>query len=145
MPRACKALFGRRESCPAVIHLRVAQRRLREMRCAAIDGLPVDERVARNCGHRVDVMRVSVIEIVVVVDDAHVAKRRVMDIDIRDETVAAMEPRMEWLAPAQREPAHSATPATAKTETKAKAAAEEAYERRAIDWIGADRSWAPTP
>src|SRR5271163_895008 len=62
----------------------------------------------------------------------------VMDVDPAPVAVAAVIPRMERLAPSEREPAE------AKTNPKAKAS-EPAHERRAIERRGINRSRAPAP
>src|SRR5258707_14033884 len=108
------------------------------MLSAAIDALAVDEPVARGGRNRAQVVRVREVKISVV-QYFHVANERIVDVNHVDETAAAAEPREERLAKAQRKPAHS------KTQSKAPAAAKEAYECRAIDWRAKERPRAPAP
>src|SRR5690349_11644807 len=74
------------------------------------------------------------------VHKVHVANPRVADVDVGDERAAAVPPRMERLAEAEREPPHAA----AKSEAKA-AAAIETHESGSVERPGKARSRTPAP
>src|SRR5229473_2291784 len=78
-----------------------------------------------------------------IVQNVDVVDARVADIHVVDKRPAAMEPRIERFAKAQREPADSA--AEAATKPKAESAADKADERWSIEWTRIDRSRAPAP
>jgi hypothetical protein len=108
-----------------------------EMHTATVNRLSVYEGIAANCSHRVDVMRIHVIDVVNVrvVEDIRVANVCVPDIDAFNELVTAVEPRVKRFAIAQREPTHA----------EAEASTEETDESGPVDRRTKNRAWAPAP
>jgi hypothetical protein len=90
--RSDEALLGRREGC-AIAYLRAFQGRRGQMHGSAIDGLAVDEIVARGRCHGVWIVRIDEIKVVNVrrVDDVNVVDRCVPNVDVIDESPAATE------------------------------------------------------
>ena len=116
--------------------MRASQRSCREACGSAIDGLAVREGIAIRHGHCIHVTRMYVIEVASAgVENAPIADERIVDVDPLDELVAAMEPRKERFAKAQREPANS----------KSKTATKEADKSRPIDRSSKNRARAPAP
>ena len=74
------------------------------MRRATIDGLAADESVARSRRHRVDVMRVRVVEVVRAgIQRVDVADGGVPDVDVVDVNVARAEARIKRLVETRAE------------------------------------------
>jgi hypothetical protein len=90
--RSNKALLGRREGC-AIAYLRAFQGRRGQMHGSAIDGLAVDEIVARGRCHGLWIMRIDEIKVVHIprIQDIDVVDSRVPDVDVIDEPTAATE------------------------------------------------------
>src|SRR5262249_32260150 len=131
-PGATEETLMVRGEAGAICNLRAAQRRVGNMKRAAVDCLAVYKVVARSHGDCPGVMGVGVIEIVAFVDDRCVANKSVVDVHVADVSAAAAIPRMKWFAPTQREPADAA--AKSKSDSPV-AAADEADERRPVHWI----------
>src|SRR5690242_5623297 len=105
---------------------------------AAVDAASVHKVIARSRRHRAQIVRVHEIK-VSVVQHVHVADKRVVDVDHRDEAAAAAKPGEERLAPAQWEPAH------AETDTKAEASAKPADKSGPVNRRTKERPGAPAP
>src|SRR5713226_5309995 len=92
-------------------------------------------------------MRIRIIEIVVIgtVQYVDVRDPRIRDIHVAVVISASVIPRMIRLAESEREPADSAAPAAAKTDSESKSAAEEPNERRSIERTRIDWTRAPAP
>src|SRR6516164_1227526 len=118
-------------------HLRASQGSFGQMLSAAVHGLPVDKRAVRGGGHRVNVMRIGVVEIAIAAAVEAVVKESIVDVDVVPVAVAAVVPRMEGFAPAEREPAEAGAPA--------KPGAKPADIGRSIIWSRPNRPRAPTP
>src|SRR5215472_6777633 len=113
---------------------------LRESLSGTIDAPTIHECAARGGGDRAEVVRVHEIHVTNIrVQNIDISNVRIVDVDDVNEPMAAVEPWVEWLTPAEREPAH------AKAESKTPAATEETDERRSIDRGTKVRSRAPTP
>jgi hypothetical protein len=95
--RARKAGVGRRE-VRAVRHLRAAQRCFGDVRRSAIDSLAVHEGVSRSRGDRTRLVCISIVEIVVTVQDVDVRDSRVVDIHVAEVISAGVVPGMERFA-----------------------------------------------
>src|SRR5215469_5639842 len=126
-------------------HLRASQGGFGQMLSAAVHGLPVDERAVRGGGHRVNVMRIGVVEIAIPAAVEAVVKESIVDVDVVPVAVAAVVPRLEGFAPAEREPAEAGAPAKPNAETHTKTGAKPADIGRSIIWSGPNRPRAPTP
>ena len=145
--RTGKAAPIRRE-VRAVGHLRTSQRRLRNRHRSALDGLPVHERTARSCRYSANVIRVSIVKIVMirVVQDIDVGDPRIRDVHVAEIISAGVIPRMVRFAESQGEPADSAAKSATETEATSKVtAADEADERWSIERTRINRSRAPAP
>ena len=113
---------------------------LREALPGTIDAPSIHECAARGGGDRAEVVRVHEIHVTNIrVQNINVSNERIVDVDGVNEPMAAVEPWVEWLSPAKREPAH------AKAESKTPAATEETDERRSIDRGTEVRTRAPAP
>jgi hypothetical protein len=88
----------RRREVRSVRHLRAAQRCFGHVRRSAIDRLPVHKGVSRSRGDRTRLVRVSIVEIVVTVQDVDVRDSRVVDIHVAEVISAGVVPGMERLA-----------------------------------------------
>ena len=98
----------RRLDPDGVGHLRASQRSGREAGSPAVDGLAVHEGIAIRHGHGIHVASMYEIEIAsAAVENAPIANEGVVDVDPLDKLVAAVEPRKERFAKAQRKPANS--------------------------------------
>src|SRR6202007_2431271 len=87
--RAKRALLGRREA-DFVGYMRAFQRSFRHMESASIDGLAVSEGFAGSAGDGARIMCIYKVKVVDVgvVDDVHVADKRVTDVDPLTESEA---------------------------------------------------------
>jgi hypothetical protein len=92
-------------------------------------------------------VRIAIVETfpVEIVQDVDVGDVRVRDVHVVDKRPAAMEPRIERLTPAKREPADSAAEAATKTNAKSEVTAHKTDERRSVKWTLVNRSRAPAP
>ena len=78
------------------------------MRGSTVDGLAVHEGVAIGRGHGIHVVRIHKVEVANVgVENIPVADESIPFVDPLKELVTAVEPREEWFAKAEREPANS--------------------------------------
>lgn len=87
-------------SVDVIRHLRAAQGSFRKMLRTAIDRLAVHEGVVGSRGHRMNVVRIGIVEIPVAIDVAvEVANEGVVNIDVAPITYTAVVPGMERFAP----------------------------------------------
>src|SRR5467141_1859391 len=120
-----------------VRHLRALQGSRSKVDRATVDGLTLNESLSANCRHSVDVVRVHVVVVVNVgvIEDVRIIDDRVVHVDDGDEIMAATEPRKEWFAEAERDPA----------DTEPNAATQESHKSRSIARRSIIRARAPAP